>query len=77
MRHEQHGGYANLPDLPMWRALGWQPHEGAPPPEPDPTAEPATAPGPAEPEPTGQTEGPPTPAGLLLSQPAPEEDDRG
>jgi hypothetical protein len=36
MRHAEHGGYAQLPDIPYWRALGWEPSD-APPPPPDPT----------------------------------------
>lgn len=39
MKHAEHGGIANLPDLPFWRAQGWEPADG-PPPEPDLTRDP-------------------------------------
>jgi hypothetical protein len=34
MFHAETGNYAQMPDLPYWRAHGWEPAE-APPPEPD------------------------------------------
>lgn len=34
MKHADHGGIADLPDLPYWRNRGWEPADG-PPPEPD------------------------------------------
>jgi len=34
MKHKDHEGIADLPDLPYWRAQGWEPADG-PPPEPD------------------------------------------
>lgn len=34
MRHTEHGGIAELPDLPYWRAIGWEPTDERPP-EPD------------------------------------------
>lgn len=51
MEHAEHGGRAELPDLPFWRSQGWQPTDG-PPPEPDLTKDP-------DPEPTEEhTEAP-------------------
>ena len=34
MEHTAHGGRRELPDIPYWRANGWEPCDG-PPPEPD------------------------------------------
>ena len=39
MEHGEHGGRAQLPDIPYWRAAGWEPCDG-PPPEPDLTRDP-------------------------------------
>lgn len=39
MEHVEHGGRAQLPDIPYWRAQGWEPCDG-PPPEPDLTKDP-------------------------------------
>jgi hypothetical protein len=43
MRHDTTGHVAQLPDLPYWRANGWQPCDG-PPPEPDLTRAPESEP---------------------------------
>jgi hypothetical protein len=56
MEHGEHGGRAQLPDIPFWRAQGWSPCDG-PPPEPDMLHDPA-------PEPEETTDAPPS-AGLL------------
>lgn len=34
MKHTGHGGIADLPDTPLWRANGWEPTDERPP-EPD------------------------------------------
>jgi hypothetical protein len=48
MKHAEHGGIADLPDILWWRAQGWEPTDG-PPPELDLTKDPeapvAEAPG--------------------------------
>lgn len=43
MRHSEHGGYADLPDIPYWHGHGWEPADG-PPPEPDLTKDPLPEP---------------------------------
>lgn len=58
MEHAEHGGRAELPDIPFWRAQGWEACDG-PPPESDLTRDPRPADEPEEP-----TEAPETP-GLL------------
>lgn len=30
MKHAEHGGIADLPDLPYWRAAGWEPTDERP-----------------------------------------------
>jgi hypothetical protein len=61
MRHAEHGGYAQLPDTPYWRANGWEPADG-PPPEPDLTKDPHLR---DQPEKT--TESPEEPSGLFAA----------
>lgn len=50
MKHAEHGGIADLPDLEYWRAQGWEPTDGPPPEpstlrDPEPEAPAAEAPG--------------------------------
>lgn len=59
MKHAEHGGIADLPDLPYWRAAGWEPTDERPT-EPDRLRDPE--PPPAEPA-HDTTETPPTVAG--------------
>lgn len=40
MKHADHEGIADLPDLPYWRNRGWEPADG-PPAEPDLLHDPA------------------------------------
>jgi len=47
MKHGKHGGIADLPDIPLWRAAGWEPTDERPA-EPDLYRDP---PPPTEPEP--------------------------
>jgi hypothetical protein len=62
MEHAEHGGRAQLPDLPFWRAQGWEPADG-PPPEPDLTKDPLP-----DAEPAEQTESPEDSSGLSATQ---------
>lgn len=66
MQHEEHEGYAQLPDIPYWRAMGWNPSD--PPPEPDLLRD-----KPVEPAPQ-TTETPPS-AGSSAVRPEAEEGD--
>jgi len=45
MEHNITHGRALLPDLPYWKAIGWEPCDG-PPPEPDLTRDPQPEPEP-------------------------------
>lgn len=49
MEHGEHGGRALLPDLPYWRANGWQPC-GGPPDLPSTLRDPIPERAPEEPE---------------------------
>lgn len=42
MRHAETGGLADIPDLPYWRAAGWQPTDERPV-EPDRLSDPVPA----------------------------------
>jgi hypothetical protein len=56
MQHTENGNYADLPDLPFWRAQGWEPADG-PPPEPDYTRDPLPDAEPAQTEAPEDTSG--------------------
>jgi hypothetical protein len=78
MEHGEHGGRAQLPDIPYWRARGWEPCDG-PPPEPDLTRDPEP-----DAEPAQETTEPPESPGVSAVQPVTaesaeetEENDRG
>jgi len=46
MKHAESGGVADLPDLPYWRAVGWEPTDERPP-EPNLLRDPAPPEAPA------------------------------
>lgn len=76
MKHAEHGGIADLPDIPYWRGHGWEPTDESLP-EPDTLRDPGV-----EPPPTETLEDPETPpdAGSSAVRPEAEEDeeiDRG
>lgn len=48
MKHAETGNFADLPDLPYWRGVGWEPTDDRPP-EPDTLRDPLPH---ADPEPT-------------------------
>jgi hypothetical protein len=61
MYHAESGNHAELPDLPFWRAQGWEPADG-PPPEPDLTRDPLP-----DAEPAENTEAPEDTSGVSSS----------
>jgi hypothetical protein len=68
MQHGEHGGRAQLPDIPYWRARGWEPTDG-PPPEPDLTRIRCPTPGRSTRRRPNRPPRPRNPRGLLLSSP--------
>lgn len=68
MKHAEHGGVADLPDLEYWRANGWEPAAG-PPPEPDVLHDPAL-----HDQPTEQPEATETPADVPGSSASEDEE---
>jgi hypothetical protein len=68
MKHAEHDGIADLPDLPFWRAQGWEPTDG-PPPEPDTLRDPGVEP------PTEEDPETPPDAGSFAVQPDEADDD--
>lgn len=83
MEHGEHGGRAQLPDIPYWRARGWEPTDG-PPLEPDLTQDPLPNAEPVDETPTEQTTETPESPGSSAAQPVTaesaeetEENDRG
>lgn len=49
MKHAEHGGIQDLPDIPYWPAQGWEPTDERPP-EPDLLRDPGVEPPTEEPE---------------------------
>lgn len=64
MKHTETGGVADLPDLPYWRGIGWEPTDERPA-EPDPLRDPLPPDPGAEPE---NTEAPAESPGLSAAQ---------
>jgi hypothetical protein len=69
MKHAEHGGVADLPDMPYWRSNGWEPTDERPT-EPDLLHDP-------EPEDTEDTEDPEEPSGSFAVQPTEVQDVEG